>query len=106
MTSHPNGDGDQLKFDLGVEQAAGWQGVDDSPGTCPICGGSLAGVRANALYCGPPCRAEASRVRRLREGKAVDGYQDLAAYAARRKRTQVDRSSGANWRAPTQGAGP
>lgn len=59
-------------------------------GTCAICGASLAGRRQDAVYCGGPCRAEASRVRRLREGQAVDGYGDLPAYSARRTRTRLN----------------
>ena len=62
-------------------------------GVCPVCGASLTGHRSNAIYCGGPCRAEASRVRRLRQGRPVDGYRDLAAYSARHKRTERDEPS-------------
>lgn len=44
--------------------------------TCPVCGSPLVGKRTDALYCGPPCRAEASLVRRLYDGRQVDGYRD------------------------------
>ena len=56
---------------------------------CPVCGASLIGRRCDALYCGGPCRAEASRVRRLRDGGSVDGYGDLTAYNARQRRTKL-----------------
>lgn len=56
---------------------------------CAICGASLEELRGDALYCGAPCRAEASRRRRLRQGLVVDGYRDLGAYSARQRRTNL-----------------
>jgi hypothetical protein len=63
--------------------------------TCPVCGAELRGLRADAVCCGPACRAEASRRRRLAEGRIVDGYPDLTSYIARQRRTKLgDEPSG------------
>jgi hypothetical protein len=85
MTSRPN-TANQLELELAGEGAAGGRATADR--ACRVCGAALAGRRRDALYCGGPCRAEASRVRRLREGRAVDGYQDLKTCDARHKRTE------------------
>ena len=89
MPSRPNADRDQLELDLGVEGADVGHGTTSTERVCPVCGAALGDRRRDALYCGGPCRAEASRVRRLREGGPVDGYRDLGAYAGRHKRTQL-----------------
>jgi hypothetical protein len=81
----------QLTLLLDPEPADNRPGSALQDGTCPVCGASLVGHRSDAVYCGAPCRAEASRVRRLREGQAVDGYRDLAAYSTRQRRTERDR---------------
>jgi hypothetical protein len=86
MTSRPNTQG-QLELDLAGEGATGGR-ASSAERACPICGAALAGHRRDALYCGGPCRAEASRVRRLRDGQVVDGYPGLKAYDARQRRTQ------------------
>jgi hypothetical protein len=59
--------------------------------TCRVCGTVLAGKRSDAVYCGPPCRAEGSRLRRLRQGRPVDGYRTLREYGARQRRTDLSR---------------
>jgi hypothetical protein len=56
---------------------------------CPICGVSISGLRSDAVYCSPACRAEASRRRRLGEGRVVDGYRHLPSYIARQRRTKL-----------------
>ncbi len=89
MPSHPNANRDQLELELGVEGADAGQGTTSREEVCPVCGASLIGRRCDALYCGGPCRAEASRVRRLRDGGSVDGYGDLTAYNARQRRTKL-----------------
>ena len=53
---------------------------------CVICGAPLDGRRRSARYCTPKCRIEASRLRRLLDGEAIDGYTSLNAYLNRRKR--------------------
>ena len=53
---------------------------------CAICGRALDGRRADARYCGPACRREASRLRRLLAGEPVDGYRNLADYLNARQR--------------------
>jgi hypothetical protein len=57
--------------------------------TCPVCGAALSRLRKDALYCGSACRAEASRRRRLGEGRVVDGYRDLGSYIDRQRRTKL-----------------
>jgi hypothetical protein len=42
---------------------------------CVICGASLRGRRSDARHCGAPCRAEASRLRRLLDGKPDGPYR-------------------------------
>jgi hypothetical protein len=37
--------------------------------SCVICGSSLEDRRSDARYCGGPCRAEGSRLRRILEGE-------------------------------------
>jgi hypothetical protein len=56
--------------------------------TCPICGTSLDRLRRDASYCSPAHRVEASRRRRLESGP-VDGYEDLASYLGRQRRTEL-----------------
>src|SRR5919109_348682 len=63
----------QLTLLLDPEPADNSPGPALQDGTCPVCGASLGGHRSDAVYCGAPCRAEASRVRRLRQGQATDG---------------------------------
>ena len=43
---------------------------------CVVCGASLAGMRSDARYCGPPCRAEASRLKRILDGRE-SAYQSV-----------------------------
>jgi hypothetical protein len=86
MTSRPNS-ANQLQLELARQDTAGGRVTADR--LCRVCGAALAGHRRDALYCGDPCRAEASRVRRLREGRAVDGYEDLKTYNARHRRTEL-----------------
>jgi hypothetical protein len=38
--------------------------------SCIVCGASLDGMRSDARHCGPPCRAEASRLRGILDGNA------------------------------------
>jgi hypothetical protein len=56
---------------------------------CAFCGGSMEGRRPQALYCGGPCRADASRLRRLLSGEQVDGYRSARDFlrSARQSRT-------------------
>jgi hypothetical protein len=57
---------------------------------CELCGEPIpAGKRGDSRYCDPSHRIEASRQRRLRQGKPVDGYLDLDAYLARQRRTNL-----------------
>jgi hypothetical protein len=90
MTSPTTSAGDQLELSLGVEDLDAGHARWATGRTCPICGAALDDQRRDAVYCGGPCRAEASRVRRLREGQAVDGYSDLAGYSARHRRTRLN----------------
>ncbi len=55
---------------------------------CHICGTSLVGRRSGAKVCGPACRRERSRLRRLSDRKAEFGYSDLTEYLARKRRTE------------------
>ena len=56
---------------------------------CVVCGESLDGMRRHALFCGPPCRAEGSRLKRILAGAAPDGYPSLAGrLEAARNRTR------------------
>jgi len=45
--------------------------------SCVICGGSLSGRRADARHCGGPCRAEASRLRRILDGVGAPPYSSI-----------------------------
>jgi len=55
-----------------------------------VCGASLGGMRSHARYCGPPCRAEASRVSRILRGEQADGYRTLEErLEASQKRTRT-----------------
>jgi hypothetical protein len=54
---------------------------------CVVCGTNLAGRRADARHCGGPCRAEASRLRRILAGREVGPYQSIQARMAARRRT-------------------
>ena len=57
---------------------------------CALCGRPIpAGKRRDSIYCDDAHRIEASRQRRLRQGKAIDGYPDLDAYLARQRRTKL-----------------
>jgi hypothetical protein len=49
-------EGLKIRFLLGIKRMVG---------SCPVCGASLAGRRADASYCSNACRAEAWRLRRL-----------------------------------------
>jgi len=55
---------------------------------CVVCGESLQGRRAHAVVCGPACRREASRIRRLLSGETVDGYRCWRDYESRGERRQ------------------
>ncbi len=81
----------QLELKLAIAVARDPAGTGGGERCCPICGAALDGRRRDALYCGGPCRAEASRVRRLWAGQKVDGYRDPAEYSARHKRTERGR---------------
>lgn len=60
---------------------------------CALCGGSLEGHRADARFCSPVCRIEASRIRRILASGKVDGYPSLAdRLRAGRRRTGRARS--------------
>ena len=62
--------------------------MKDDERRCLFCGESIEGRRADARYCGPGCRIEASRMRRLLEGEEVDHYRSpadrMVAFAQRR----------------------
>ncbi len=90
MTAPTTSAGAPLELSLEVEDLDADHARWATGRTCPTCGAALADQRRDAVYCGGPCRAEASRVRRLREGTAVDGYGDLAAYSARHRRTRLN----------------
>jgi hypothetical protein len=45
--------------------------------SCVICGAALEGRRADAKHCGAPCRAEASRLKRLLNGNKVGPYRSV-----------------------------
>jgi hypothetical protein len=92
MSSRPNAEIHQLELNLAVEDNDRGPQAGSAPRTCPVCGAALANRRRDALYCGGPCRAEASRLRRLRTGRVVDGYRNVAAYKARQRRTESDGS--------------
>lgn len=53
---------------------------------CPVCGASLEGRRSDAVTCGPACRRERSRARRLAAGKPDGGYLTLGQWLDRRRR--------------------
>ena len=60
---------------------------------CPVCAQTLEGKRADAVYCGGPCRVEAWRIRRLLSGRSAGRYRCLkdrveAIGRARHRRTQ------------------
>ena len=38
---------------------------------CVVCGTCLDGMRSDARYCGPPCRAEASRLKQILDGRGL-----------------------------------
>lgn len=54
--------------------------------SCPICGADLAGHRRDADVCGPSCRRQRSRLRRLLSGQGDGRYATVAEYDARRRR--------------------
>lgn len=45
---------------------------------CPVCGASLDGRRADAVYCSNGCRQEAYRFRRLLAGRPVGRYVSVS----------------------------
>lgn len=53
---------------------------------CAMCGTGLDNRRSDARHCGPACRTEASRLRRLLRGERVEGYVGLASYLNGRQR--------------------
>jgi hypothetical protein len=73
--------------------------------TCALCGKPLVGLRADARYCSPSHRIEASRRRRLSQGQNVDGYQTLDEYLGRRSRRTDGLSEQAEGRAATRPPG-
>jgi hypothetical protein len=89
MSSRSNTEIHQLELNLSVGDTDRGVATRSARRTCPICGAALPNRRRDALYCGGACRAEASRVRRLREGQVVDGYPDLPTYDARQRRTNL-----------------
>lgn len=61
---------------------------------CVFCGGSLDGRRRHAVYCSGPCRAEASRLRRLLDGSPADGFANVTDRLDRmRARKRTERSA-------------
>jgi hypothetical protein len=62
------------------------QGCPSPDKSCLLYGLPLRHKRSDAHYCSPSHRAEASRLRRLRDGHPVDGYGSVAAYFSRRRR--------------------
>jgi hypothetical protein len=65
-------------------------GLEAGERACVICGRDLAGHHRHARVCGGTCRAERSRLRRILDGAAPDGFVSLADYHARhRKRTDA-----------------
>jgi hypothetical protein len=72
------------------DKSLGWNSSQATQRTWRICGGDMAGMRADAVVCSAACRAEASRLRRLLSGSDADGYQSLTERLdARRRRTRV-----------------
>lgn len=62
---------------------------------CPVCGAGLDGRRRQARYCGGACRAEASRLRRLLDGRPVDGFASVGDRLDRmHPRNRTDRGDG------------
>jgi ferredoxin len=56
------------------------------PRECVLCGAPLDGRRADARFCSSVCRAEASRIRAVLDGKEPAGYVTLMdRFAAMRK---------------------
>ncbi len=90
MSSRPKAEIHQLELNLAAEATDRSPEAGSAPRICPVCGVALGDRRRDALYCGGPCRAEASRLRRLRMGRVVDGYRNVAAYKARQRRTESD----------------
>jgi len=45
--------------------------------SCVVCGTSLEGRRSDALHCDPPCRAEASLLRRILSGSDGVPYRSV-----------------------------
>ena len=74
---------------------------------CAHCGGSLDGRRRQAIYCGGPCRAAASRARAAHERPSpIPGTSARAAVETAQNRTQgasghvepqVGRPDGKSW---------
>ncbi len=47
------------------------------PRECVLCGAPLDGRRVDARFCTSVCRAEASRIRAVLDGREPDGYPTL-----------------------------
>jgi hypothetical protein len=45
--------------------------------SCVVCGAPLEGRRSDARHCGPPCRAEASRLRQILNGSDAGPYRSI-----------------------------
>lgn len=52
---------------------------------CRFCAKPMRGRRRHAVYCGNACRADASRLRRLLDGQAIDGYESVLAFLMTRR---------------------
>lgn len=58
---------------------------------CALCGTDISDLRADAVFCSPAHRAEASRLKRLLCGQEVDGYRSVAERLnASQRRTDTD----------------
>lgn len=53
---------------------------------CQMCGVSIDYLRSDAETCGPACRRERNRVRRLLAGEADGPYRNLQQWLDRRRR--------------------
>jgi hypothetical protein len=51
--------------------------MSDDRGRCAMCDGSLDGHRADARFCGPACRREAARYRRVLAGVGDGPYRTI-----------------------------
>jgi hypothetical protein len=60
---------------------------------CPTCGSSIEDRRKDAIYCGGPCRAEASRERAVQKPRGA--WDDLwDGLVGKGSQTRTDRGSG------------